>query len=119
MTVETVTATAEESMFQTAPYIAPDAIFALTAEYNADKFPKKVNLGQGTYRDENGNPWVLPSVRKSRQILEENNLNHEYLPILGHAAFRKAAPRIVLGNHLFDEMENKVNSQEIVQLHHS
>lgn len=110
MTVETTTAAPGESMFQTAPYIAPDAIFALTAEYNADKFPKKVNLGQGTYRDENGYPWVLPSVRKSRQILEKNDFNHEYLPILGHAGFRKAAPRIVLGNRLFDEMESKVKS---------
>lgn len=37
--------------------------FALTAAYNADSFPDKVNLGQGVYRDENSRPWVLPSVR--------------------------------------------------------
>lgn len=36
--------------------------FALTAAYNADSFPDKVNLGQGVYRDENSQPWVLPSV---------------------------------------------------------
>lgn len=37
--------------------------FALTAAYNADSFSDKVNLGQGVYRNEACQPWVLPSVR--------------------------------------------------------
>ncbi len=40
------------------------SIFALTAKYTADKNPKKINLGVGAYRDENGKPWVLPVVKK-------------------------------------------------------
>jgi aspartate/tyrosine/aromatic aminotransferase len=39
-------------------------IFKLTASYDADTFPKKVNLGVGAYRDDNGKPWVLPVVAK-------------------------------------------------------
>ncbi|KAL5343908.1 pyridoxal phosphate-dependent transferase [Aspergillus crustosus] len=49
------------SVFSSAPRIPADAIFALTAEYLADPSLQKVNLGQGTYRDNNGQPWVLPS----------------------------------------------------------
>lgn len=37
--------------------------FALTAAYNSDTFPDKVNLGPGVYYDENSRSWVLPSVR--------------------------------------------------------
>jgi aspartate/tyrosine/aromatic aminotransferase len=36
----------------------------LTAAYKADKYEKKVNLGVGAYRDNDGKPWVLPSVKK-------------------------------------------------------
>ncbi|KZF23865.1 aromatic-amino-acid aminotransferase [Xylona heveae TC161] len=107
---QTTTAAPAQSLFQTAPYIPPDAIFALTADYLADPSPKKVNLGQGTYRDSNGQPWVLPSVRKSRQILQDQQLNHEYLPILGHAGFRKAAAKLVLGNSLYQPLEKKIAS---------
>lgn len=42
------------------------SIFKLTAAYKADTFEKKVNLGVGAYRDDNGKPWVLPVVQKVR-----------------------------------------------------
>ena len=42
----------------------PDAILGLTEAYKRDKNPKKINVGAGTYRDDNGKPYVLPSVRK-------------------------------------------------------
>ncbi|CAG9955704.1 unnamed protein product [Clonostachys rosea f. rosea IK726] len=63
--------------------------------------PVKANLGQGAYRDGDGNPWILPSVRESRRLLQEQGLIHEYLPILGHAGFREAVARTVLGEELF------------------
>ena len=42
----------------------PDAILGLTEAYKKDGNPNKVNLGAGAYRDDNGKPYVLPSVRK-------------------------------------------------------
>lgn len=42
---------------------APDAAFALIEEYQADSSPRKVDLSPGFYRDEHGQPWVLPSVQ--------------------------------------------------------
>ena len=40
-----------------------DEAFAITADFKADSHPKKVSLGAGVYRDENSQPWVLPSVK--------------------------------------------------------
>lgn len=96
------------SWFQQTRFIPPDAIFALTAQYQADSDPRKVNLGQGTYRDGKGQPWVLPSVNKARESLVAQGLNHEYLPILGLASFRDATAKVVLGSDLFGAHAGKV-----------
>ncbi|KAE8147855.1 pyridoxal phosphate-dependent transferase [Aspergillus avenaceus] len=110
MATQTITATEAKpaSFFATAPYIPPDAIFALTAEYNADSCPQKVNLGQGTYRDENGQPWVLPSVQKARDTLLSQGLYHEYLPILGLESFRNEAAKVALGAELYGKQRAKL-----------
>lgn len=45
--------------------IAPaDIAFGLMADFEADPHPKKVSLIAGAYRNENGKPWVLPSVKE-------------------------------------------------------
>ncbi|BGP38425.1 Aspartate aminotransferase, cytoplasmic [Rhodotorula kratochvilovae] len=80
------------------PYAAPDAIFALTAGYQADSFAKKVNLGVGAYRDNDGKPFVLPVVRKAKQILaNDDSLDHEYLPIAGLPSFVSATGKLIFG----------------------
>jgi hypothetical protein len=98
---------AEVSIFEDVPFIPPDAIFDLTKKYLADPYEKKVNLGQGTYRDENGNPFVLPSVKEAKRRLE--NQNHEYLPILGLPEFRKLVTELVLGKNPRALVEKKVS----------
>ncbi|KAE9973668.1 hypothetical protein EG328_004279 [Venturia inaequalis] len=86
------------SFFAEAPYIKPDAIFDVTRIYDADTFPQKVNLGQGTYRDENGDPWILPSVRMAKEKVKK--CGHEYLPIAGLKEFRDGAVDLI-----FHDME--------------
>lgn len=107
---------ASASFFEAASYIPPDAIFALTAEYNADTFAQKVNLGQGTYRDENGQPWVLPSVQKARGTLLSKGLNHEYLPILGLQTFRNEATKLALGSEIYDKKKSQVCSNRLLRI---
>ncbi|RAL07374.1 PLP-dependent transferase [Aspergillus homomorphus CBS 101889] len=48
------------------PAAPPDPAFDLMAKYDADPHPNKVSLIAGAYRDENGWPWVLPSVKQVR-----------------------------------------------------
>lgn len=73
--------------------IQPDRIFELTRLYNADPNPQKVNLGQGTYKDNHGQPFVFPAVKEAKKRLA--NGNHEYLTILGLPAFRQEAKRLL------------------------
>ena len=40
----------------------PDAILGIGEAFKKDNNPKKVLLGAGAYRDDNGKPYVLPSV---------------------------------------------------------
>jgi aspartate aminotransferase, mitochondrial len=42
----------------------PDPILGVTEAFKRDTNPNKMNLGVGAYRDDNGKPYVLPSVRK-------------------------------------------------------
>ncbi|CZR56836.1 probable aspartate aminotransferase, cytoplasmic [Phialocephala subalpina] len=76
-----------------AEYIPADAIFEVTKKYLADPNPNKVNVGAGTYRDENGKPWILPSVRMAKERIA--GCDHEYLPIAGLKSFRDAAVNLV------------------------
>lgn len=100
----------EVSIFDHVEYIPPDAIFELTLTFNADPDPRKVNLGQGTYKDEHGNPWILPSVRGAKDKIRD--ANHEYLPILGLLPFRNLVTELVYGKSSEVLAENKVASSQ-------
>ncbi|CRL17816.1 Aspartate/other aminotransferase [Penicillium camemberti] len=96
------------SFFELVNYTPPDAIFELTKTYNADPAARKVNLGQGTYKDENGNPWILPAVRSAKEKIKDSN--HEYLPILGLPSFRTLATDLVFGKQSAAIREGRVAS---------
>uniref|UniRef100_A0A093VIS2 Aspartate aminotransferase n=1 Tax=Talaromyces marneffei PM1 TaxID=1077442 RepID=A0A093VIS2_TALMA len=96
------------SIFSSITYIPPDAIFELTKKYNADQNALKVNLGQGTYKDENGHPWILPAVHTAKEKIKDSN--HEYLPILGLLPFRTLATKLVFGSSAAAVREKRVSS---------
>ncbi|XP_072292398.1 aspartate aminotransferase, cytoplasmic [Eucyclogobius newberryi] len=99
------------SMFCEVPQAAPVAVFKLSQDFNNDQFPKKVNLGVGAYRTDEGLPWVLPVVKKvEKLIVEDDKLNHEYLPILGLPEFRSAASKIALGDDSPAIKDNRVGA---------
>ncbi|GMK59192.1 hypothetical protein CspeluHIS016_0702070 [Cutaneotrichosporon spelunceum] len=75
----------------------PDAILGISEAFKADTDPKKINLGVGAYRDNNGKPYVLPSVQKAEEILFKEKGDKEYLPITGLASFDKLAVELAYG----------------------
>ncbi|KAG3265640.1 GOT2-containing [Ictidomys tridecemlineatus] len=77
----------------------PDPILEVTEAYKRDTNSKKMNLGVGAYQDDNGKPYVLPSVRKTEAQIAAKNLDKEYLPIGGLAEFCKASAELVLGEN--------------------
>lgn len=81
------------SIFKPTDLVPPDAQFDVTRRFLADPHPDKINLGQGTYRDEDGQPWILPAVRMAKDSLGE--FNHEYLPITGFKPFVDEATKLL------------------------
>ena len=67
-----------------------DPILGISEAFKKDKNPRKVNLGVGAYRDDNGKPVILPSVAKAKSIIFKS-LDHEYLPIEGLEKFSSSA----------------------------
>lgn len=47
----------------------PDPILGVTEAFKRDTNSKKMNLGVGAYRDDNGKPFVLNCVRKVSLVL--------------------------------------------------
>jgi len=74
-----------------------DPILGVTVAFNKDTDPKKINLGVGAYRDDNGKPFILESVREAEKRIFEKNMDHEYLPIAGNAQFNKLVQELQLG----------------------
>ncbi|KAI0078928.1 PLP-dependent transferase [Panus rudis PR-1116 ss-1] len=100
------------STWSNVPAGPPDPILGVTEAFKADKDPRKINLGVGAYRDENGKPYVLPSVKKAEQILTAAEPDKEYLPITGLPEFTKAAVRLAYGE---DSAPLNANSVAVTQ----
>ncbi|KAE8147904.1 pyridoxal phosphate-dependent transferase [Aspergillus avenaceus] len=84
-----------------APALPADLAFGLLAEVSADQHPQKVSLIAGAYRDENGKPWILPSVKEAKQRLAADpTAHHEYLGIAGSPAFLDIARSLILGTEV-------------------
>lgn len=76
----------------------PDAILGVTEAFKRDNNPKKINLGVGAYRDDNGKPFVLPSVLKAEEKMRAKSLDKEYSPISGNMEFCKHSIKLALGD---------------------
>ncbi|VDP92161.1 unnamed protein product [Echinostoma caproni] len=76
----------------------PDAILGITEAYKKDSNPNKVNLGAGAYRDDNGKPFVLPSVKEAESRMFSRNMDKEYASIAGIAEFCDLAAKLAFGN---------------------
>ncbi|KAI0815204.1 PLP-dependent transferase [Irpex lacteus] len=85
------------STWAAVPAGPPDPILGVTEAFKADKDPRKINLGVGAYRDENGKPYVLNAVKKAEEIIRNSSPDKEYLPITGLADFTKAAVKLAYG----------------------
>jgi len=92
----------------------PDPILGVTEAFKADTSPNKINLGVGAYRDENGKPYVLPSVKKAEAILVTNNVNKEYAPITGEAEFSKLAATLAYGEDSTPLNENRIAATQSI-----
>jgi len=84
-------------MFDTLSAVPPDPILGIISAYAADPSPKKIDLGIGVYRDENGETPILRSVWQAEQILDSTQTTKTYLGPPGVAGFNSAMTRLIFG----------------------
>ncbi|BES88988.1 Aspartate aminotransferase [Nesidiocoris tenuis] len=85
------------SWWTNVPMGPPDAILGVTEAFKRDSDPKKINLGVGAYRDDNGKPFVLSSVTEAERQIMQENMDHEYAGIAGVPEFCNKAIELALG----------------------
>ncbi|KAF5704414.1 aspartate aminotransferase [Fusarium mundagurra] len=89
------------SLFKNIPGAMPDNAFAMIEAFKEDTYKDKVNLSPGIYRDDDAKTWVLPSVKKARQIIQANpNLNHDISPQMGYPDLVSVAREITFKDKL-------------------
>ena len=74
-----------------------DPILGVSEAFRADSDSRKLNLGVGAYRDDNGKPVVLPSVLEASKMIVDQKMNNEYSPIEGDSEFVKLAVKLAFG----------------------
>jgi aspartate aminotransferase, mitochondrial len=96
----------------------PDPILGLNDAFNKDTDTKKVNLGVGAYRDDNGKPWMLPSVVEAEKRLLEKGWNgvqqKEYAGIVGIKEFNDASLKFAYGADSPVIKENRVAAAQVL-----
>eukprot|EP00287_Rhodomonas_sp_CCMP768_P021677 CAMPEP_0202821550 /NCGR_PEP_ID=MMETSP1389-20130828/10448_1 /ASSEMBLY_ACC=CAM_ASM_000865 /TAXON_ID=302021 /ORGANISM="Rhodomonas sp., Strain CCMP768" /LENGTH=414 /DNA_ID=CAMNT_0049494333 /DNA_START=19 /DNA_END=1263 /DNA_ORIENTATION=+ len=87
------------STWSKVPMAPADPILGVAVAYAADPDPRKVNLGIGAYRNEQGKPIVLRCVREAeKRIASDESMMKEYLPIQGLDSFLKVTSQVIFGN---------------------
>lgn len=87
------------SFFYNLEMLPEDPIFGLVPLYTADTHPNKINLAIGSYKDENGNPYLLNTVKKAEEILIEKSLNKEYQAFEGDPIYRLETLKLIFGEN--------------------
>ncbi|KAG9287717.1 hypothetical protein G9A89_004120 [Geosiphon pyriformis] len=96
------------STWEHVPQGPPDAILGVTEAFKQDTDSRKMNLGVGAYRDDNGKPYVLSAVRKAEEFILKDKLNKEYLPITGLASFTQQAALLAYGKDSVPLNDSKI-----------
>ncbi len=77
--------------------LPPDPILGLMAAFRACTDPRKVDLGVGVYRDDQGDTPVLKAVRQAEQAVLARQNTKSYVAAAGNPGFNQAMERLVFG----------------------
>jgi aspartate aminotransferase len=107
-----------KSAFSDLPELPADEVFALAAAFAIDSHTKKVDLGAGVYRTEEGHPWPLPVVEKVEKTLHSANddARHEYLSIAGDPRFLELARNLAFGLAASSNKSSEIHKVRIASI---
>ncbi|MCJ9429343.1 aromatic amino acid transaminase [Kordiimonas marina] len=84
-------------MFAHLTPLPADPILGLSALSKADTNPKKVDLGVGVYKDDNGKTVILGAVQAAYEHMVETEGSKVYIPPVGWPGFTDACQELVFG----------------------
>ncbi|HMP76336.1 MAG TPA: amino acid aminotransferase [Kiritimatiellia bacterium] len=84
-------------MFSNCKAAPPDAILGLTDAWKNDPNPRKVNLGVGVFKDEQGRTPILESVKEAEAHILSTASTKSYMPIAGAPEYRQHVQEMILG----------------------
>jgi len=90
--------------------VPPDPILGIIAAHAADPNPRKIDLGIGVYRDEQGNTPILECVRQAERILDSTQTSKSYLGPRGVVGFNSAMQELIFGAGTNVQTENRVRT---------
>jgi aspartate aminotransferase len=82
--------------------LPPDPILGILAAFKLDTNPRKIDLGIGVYKDENGETPMLMSVVHAEKEMIARQTSKTYLGPPGVTGFNSAISRIIFGEVLLD-----------------
>lgn len=80
--------------------LPPDPILGILAAYKLDDNPRKIDLGIGVYKDENGETPMLPSVIQAEKEMIARQTSKSYLGPPGVTGFNSAITQIIFGEEV-------------------
>ena len=84
-------------MFEVMSALPADPILGLSAAFKADTNPKKIDLGVGVYKDEQGHTPILDSVAKAQTILLGKENSKSYITPQGVQGYIDGMLQLMLG----------------------
>ena len=96
------------SYFEHVEKLPADPILELMWEFKKDTRAEKIDLSVGIYYDENLKQVILPSIKKTEEKLLEQEVSKSYLPIDGDPIFNKQIKKIVFGEKLVAENDQRI-----------
>ncbi len=84
-------------MFETLKALPPDPILGLMAAFRQDNNPKKIDLGVGVYKDEQGNTPVMQAVKVAEERLMAAETTKSYVGPAGEPGFNAGMLNMLFG----------------------
>jgi len=99
-------------LFQQLERLISDSILGLMAQYRADPFNQKVDLGVGVYRDLSGNTPILGCVRTAEREVLAAQTTKSYVGAAGREEFNSSVEELVLGSTHATRRERRARTQQ-------
>ena len=87
-------------MLETLSAVPPDPILGVSAAFQRDDSPLKIDLGVGVYKDEAGKTPIPRAVKRADQELLAAQTTKSYLSPVGHPGFNAQVAELTLGSDL-------------------